>query len=152
MGRITAKVTDLVESVVSPMGYELVGVEYIPQGKHSVLRVFIDSEQGIVLEDCEQVSRQLSSVLDVEDPIKGQYLLEISSPGLDRPLFKLADYQRFNGQQVKLRLHEMQEGRRKLKGRLEKVDGDEITLSLEDGEQMTVHFDNIEKANLVPEF
>jgi ribosome maturation factor RimP len=67
-------------------------------------------------------------------------------------LFKLADYQRFNGQQVKLRLHEMQEGRRKLKGRLEKVDGDEITLSLEDGEQMTVHFDNIEKANLVPEF
>ena len=152
MGRTSATVTDLVESVVSPMGYELVGVEYIPQGKHSVLRVFIDSEQGIVLEDCEQVSRQLSSVLDVEDPIKGQYLLEISSPGLDRPLFKLEDYQRFNGHQVKLRLHEMHEGRRKFKGRIESVHGDEITLSLDDDEQVTIHFDNIEKANLVPEF
>ena len=151
MGRISATVTDLVESVVSPLGYELVGVEYIPQGKNSILRVFIDSENGIVLEDCEQVSRQLSSVLDVEDPIKGQYLLEVSSPGLDRPMFKLADYQRFSGQLVKLRLHDMQDGRRKMKGRIEQVVDDRITLSLDDGEQVTVCFDDIDKANLVPE-
>ena len=152
MGRINATVTELVESVVSPLGYELVGVEYIPQGKNSVLRVFIDSEDGIVLEDCEQVSRQLSSVLDVEDPIKGQYLLEVSSPGLDRPMFKLEDYQRFTGQLVKVRLHDMQEGRRKMKGRIEQVEDDRITLSLDDGEQVTVCFDDIDKANLVPEF
>ena len=152
MGRISATVTELVDSVVSPLGYELVGVEYIPQGKNSILRVFIDSEAGVVLEDCEQVSRQLSSVLDVEDPIKGQYLLEISSPGLDRPLFKLADYQRFSGQSIKLRLHDMQDGRRKMKGRIERVVDDEITLSLDDGEQITVRFDDIDKANLIPEF
>ena len=152
MGRISATVTELVDSVVSPLGYELVGVEYIPQGKNSILRVFIDSEAGVVLEDCEQVSRQLSSVLDVEDPIKGQYLLEISSPGLDRPLFKLADYQRFSGQSIKLRLHDMQDVRRKMKGRIERVVDDEITLSLDDGEQITVRFDDIDKANLIPEF
>lgn len=151
MGRITTTVAELVESVVTPLGYELVGVEYIPQGKNSVLRVFIDSENGVVLEDCEQVSRQLSSVLDVEDPIKGQYLLEISSPGLDRPLFKLVDYQRFVGQQVKIRLHDMQDGRRKMKGRIESVSGDNITLLLPDEEQITVCFDDIEKANLVAE-
>lgn len=152
MGRISATVTELVESVVSPLGYELVGVEYIPQGKNSILRVFIDSENGVVLEDCERVSRQLSSVLDVEDPIKGQYLLEVSSPGLDRPMFKLEDYQRFSGQVVKMRLHDMQDGRRKMKGRIEQVVDDRITLSLDDGEQVTVCFDDIDKANLVPEF
>lgn len=151
MGRISATVTELVDSVVVSLGYELVGIEYLPQGKNSVLRVFIDSPDGIVLDDCERVSRQLSSVLDVEDPIKGQYLLEISSPGLDRPLFKLEDYQRFCGQQVKLRLHDMQEGRRKMKGRIDVVDGEVITLSLDDGEQIEVRFDNIDKANLVPE-
>lgn len=152
MGRISATLTDLVESVVSPLGYELVGVEYIPQGKHSVLRVFIDSENGVVLEDCEKVSRQLGSVLDVEDPVKGQYLLEVSSPGLDRPMFKLDDYQRFSGQLVKMRLHDRQDGRGKVKGRIESVVGDEITLSLDDGEQITIGFENIDKANLVPEF
>jgi len=152
MGRISATVTELVDSVVASLGYELVGVEYTPQGKNSILRVFIDSENGIVLEDCERVSRQLSSVLDVEDPIKGQYLLEVSSPGMDRPLFKLADYQRFCGQRAKIRLHDMQDGRRKMKGRIDSVDDEVITLSLDDGEQIQVRFDNIDKANLVPEF
>ncbi len=152
MGRISATVTELVESVVASLGYELVGVEYIPQGKNSILRIFIDGEEGIVLEDCERVSRQLSSVLDVEDPIKGQYLLEVSSPGMDRPLFSLADYQRFCGQQARLRLHDMQDGRRKMKGTIESVVDEVITLSLDDGEQIMVRFDNIDKANLVPEF
>ena len=152
MGRISATVTELVESIVTPLGYELVGVEYIPQGKHSVLRVFIDSENGVVLEDCEKVSRQLGSVLDVEDPVKGQYLLEVSSPGLDRPMFKLEDYERFNGQLVKMRLHDKQDGRGKVKGRIQNVIDSEISLLLDDGEQIEVHFDNIDKANLVPEF
>jgi len=152
MGRISATVTELVESIVTPLGYELVGVEYIPQGKHSVLRVFIDSEDGVVLEDCEKVSRQLGSVLDVEDPVKGQYLLEVSSPGLDRPMFKLEDYERFNGQLVKMRLHDKQDGRGKVKGRIQNVIGSEISLLLDDGEQIEVRFDNIDKANLVPEF
>jgi len=152
MGRISATVTELVESVVSPLGYELVGVEYIPQGKNSILRVFIDNEAGVVLEDCSRVSRQLGSVLDVEDPIKGQYLLEVSSPGLDRPLFKLADYQRFAGQVARLRLHDMQDGRRKIKARIEGVVDEQIRLLLDDGEQISVRFDDIDKANLVPEF
>ncbi|VVM28577.1 FIG000325: clustered with transcription termination protein NusA, partial [uncultured Gammaproteobacteria bacterium] len=87
MAKITDKIEVLIRPVIEDMGYELVGVEYVASGKHSILRVYIDSDQGIGLNDCETVSRQLSSIFDVEDPIMTQYNLEVSSPGVERPLF-----------------------------------------------------------------
>ena len=94
----------LFEPVIESMGYELVGVEYQLNGSYGTLRVYIDREQGVSLDDCAEISRQVSAILDVEDPIQQAYDLEISSPGLDRPLFKLADYERFSGQTVKVKL------------------------------------------------
>jgi len=142
----------LVESVVSPMGYEPVGVEYAQDGAGSaVLRVYIDHQRGITLEDCESVSRQLSSLFDVEDPIAGHYDLEVSSPGLDRPLFKLEHFDRFNGQRASIRLAAKLHGRRRFEGALAGVDGSTILLDAE-GERFELPFDLIETARLVPEF
>lgn len=144
--------TDLVRKVVEPMGYELLGVQYLSgQAGGSLLRVYIDSEHGILLEDCTKVSHQLSGVLDVEDPIPGEYNLEISSPGMDRPLFTLDHYQRFVGGQVDVRLLSAVDGRRKLKGKLIGVEGDLIQVEV-DGEVRSVSFDQVREARLVPEF
>ncbi len=153
MGRqASQKVLDIVEPVVSGLGYEFVGAEYLPQGKHSLLRVYIDHpENGISLDDCEAVSRQLSSVLDVEDPISGQYSLEISSPGMDRPLFVAEHYQRFAGQQVKLRLAHVIDGRRNITAKLVGCDGQVVSLDV-DGESVEVSLADIERARLVPVF
>ncbi len=144
---------ELVASAVEPLGYELLGVEYLPQGKHSILRIFIDSPDGIMLEDCERASRQVSAVLDVEDPIRGQYSLEMSSPGLDRPLFTREHFEQFTGHKVRLRLYTAIDGRRKFNALIKAVEGDEIIIgSLDSDEQWRVSLDNIEKANLIPEF
>jgi len=144
--------TALVESVVEPMGYEAVGVEFVqPGGGAAVLRVYIDQERGITLDDCEIVSRQLSSVLDVDDPIAGQYDLEVSSPGLDRPLFKLADFQRFSGSRARIRLADKLDGRRRFDGMLTGIDGSNVLIEV-DGESMALPFELIDNAHLVPEF
>ena len=95
---------DILTPVIEALGYECWGIEYISQGRHSVLRVYIDHENGILIEDCETVSRQLSAVMDVEDPISSEYTLEVSSPGMDRPLFTLEQFAAFVGEQVKIRL------------------------------------------------
>ena len=146
------RLTELVASAVEPLGYELLGVEYVPQGRHSLLRIYIDSPEGITLDDCERASRQVSAVLDVDDPIKGQYTLEMSSPGLDRPLFTAAHFVQFVGHEVKLRLHSPIDGRRKFKAVINRVDGDQIHLTTSDtDEEWQTSLDNIEKANLVPE-
>lgn len=146
------RLTELVASAVAPLGYELLGVEYLAQGRHSILRIYIDSPGGITLDDCERASRQVSAVLDVEDPIKGQYSLEMSSPGLDRPLFTAAHFAQFVGHEVKLRLHSPIEGRRKIKAVIDGVEGELIHLTASDtDEEWQISLDNIEKANLVPE-
>jgi ribosome maturation factor RimP len=116
MAKITDKIEVLIQPVIEDMSYELVGVEYIASGKHSILRVYIDSDQGIGLNDCETVSRQLSSIFDVEDPIMTPYNLEVSSPGVERPLFNIEHYQRFLGHDVKLRLLRSVNGQRKFNG------------------------------------
>ena len=116
------------------------------------MRLFIDKATGITLEDCEQVSRQVSSVLDVEDPIRGQYSLEVSSPGLDRPLFKLEHFKRFVGQGVKLRLRQPQAGQRNFKGRIAAIEDTILVLRMGDGEEVKINVTDVEKANLVPEF
>ena len=141
----------LIEPAVEAAGYEFVGLEYVAQGRQSVLRVFIDSENGIGIDDCATVSHQVSGVLDVEDPISGQYNLEISSPGVDRPLFKLEHFAQFVGQEVKLRSVAPVEGRRNFRGLLKSVEGDEITLVV-DGVAYVVHHRNVDKANIVPDF
>ncbi len=145
------KLTKLVASAVEALGLELVGVEYLAQGSHSVLRVFIDSEQGITLDNCSKASHQISGVLEVEDPIRGKFNLEVSSPGLDRPLFSLAHFQRFTGRAVKLRLRQPVDGQRKFKGEIEAVENDRIQIALEDSKLLELEIDEIEKANLIPE-
>ena len=156
MRQVSAKLQALVQPVVENLGYECVGMEHLPQGKHSLLRIYIDSENGITIDDCEKVSHQLSGVLDVEEAIHGHYNLEVSSPGLDRPLFNEDQFRRFSGEQVKLKLAVPQNGRRKLKGVISGVDGGNILIAVNDeqlGEQeISVPFSSIDKANLVPDF
>jgi len=141
----------IIEPAVTALGYELVGIELLSQGKHSVLRVYIDHEEGISVDDCADVSHQVSAVLDVEDPITGLYTLEVSSPGLDRPLFTEAHYQRYTGQQAEIRLRSPLEGRRKFKGRLQSVQDGQVVIEV-DGVEYSLSLDNIEKANLVHEW
>jgi ribosome maturation factor RimP len=105
----------------------------------------------VSLEDCEKVSRQVSSVMDVEDPIDGEYTLEVSSPGMDRPLYTLEQYARYIGEQVNVRLRMARDGRRKFKGTILAVEGDEVRLGVDDKEYV-LHLDAIDKANIIPRF
>jgi ribosome maturation factor RimP len=146
------KLTNLVRQVVEPMGYELVGVEYLAgRESGSLLRVYIDQEQGITLDDCTAVSRQLSAVLDVEDPVKENYTLEVSSPGLDRPLFYEEHFHKYTGNRVKLKMALKIEGRRRFEGILKGLRDQNIVLEV-DGEQFLLPLDQVETARLVPEF
>jgi ribosome maturation factor RimP len=153
MAKITDKIVNLIEPVLIDMGFELVGVEYISSGKHSVLRIYIDSDTGIGVDDCEKVSRQVSAIFDVEDPISSHYNLEVSSPGIERPLFKLSHYQRFLGNEIKLRLVRPINGQRKFSGSIGSVSevNNTIELMTEVG-SVTLDIGMIEKANLIANF
>jgi len=143
---------DMLEPGIRSLGYELVGVEFQTGGKGGgLLRVYIDSENGISADDCQKVSYQVSGLLDVEDPIPGHYTLEVSSPGLDRLLFRAEDFDRFAGQLVKLRLAYPIEGQRKFKGRLIGMRGENVVIEGEDME-ISLPFEQIEQARLVPEY
>lgn len=144
------KLRQLIEPVVEGLGYEAVGVVYLAQGRHGLLRIYIDRPDGITLDDCERVSHQVSGVLDVADPIGDQYTLEVSSPGIDRPLFRIGDFARFAGQRVKLRLAGRGRERSRYTGTLLGVAGDEVSVEV-DGETVRVAFDDIEQAQLVGE-
>jgi ribosome maturation factor RimP len=146
------RVEELLAPVVEAMGCELWAVEYVAQGPRSRLRLYIDTPSGVTLEDCERVSRQVSSVLDVEDPIPGEYSLEVSSPGLDRPLTRTEHYRRYVGSAVQVRLRTPIEGRRKLTATIEAVTDDGVHLrDGTSGELMVLSLTQIDKANLVPE-
>lgn len=150
MKQASGKLNSLIEPAVSMLGYELLGVEHLAQGRHSLLRIYIDHPNSITVEDCEQVSRQVSAVLDVEDPVKGQYTLEVSSPGLDRPLFKLTHFERFIGQEVSLTLAVPVDGRRKLKGRITAVEDDKVKIT--EGDQLfLLTLEQIDRARLIPD-
>ena len=142
---------EMLEPGIRSMGYELVGVEYQGGAGGGLLRVYIDSEDGISADDCQKVSYQVSGVLDVKDPIPGHYTLEISSPGLDRMLFRLQDFERFAGQLARVRMSHPINGQRKFKGRLRGLDGDNVVIEQE-GQEISLPFDEIEQARLVPEF
>ncbi len=151
MTGLERQLTDLLQSPVEAAGYELVGLEFIRAGEHSTLRIFIDSENGIMVDDCAEVSHQVSAVLDVEDPISVAYNLEVSSPGLDRPLFKAEHYQQFIDHEVSIVLKMAMGNRRKWKGVIRSVEGETITLSV-DGQDEEFALSNISKANLIPKF
>ena len=137
--------------VVEALGYQCWGVEFISQGKHSLLRVYIDSADGILVEDCEKVSRQISGVLDVEDPIASEYTLEVSSPGMDRPLFTLEQFAAHAGGQVKIKLRSPFEGRRNFQGILRGTEEQDIVVLVDDHEYL-LPIDSVDKANIIPRF
>lgn len=141
--------TTMLTPAVAAVGFELWGLEFFQQGRRSVLRLFIDGPEGVGVDDCALVSHQVSGVLDVEDPIAGEYTLEVSSPGWDRPLFTLAQYARFVGDEVSVRLASPLNGRRKYKGVIQGVDDTTVSL-LVDGATMAIPFAAIDKANIEP--
>lgn len=141
----------LLAPVVEALGYQCWGIEFISQGRHSLLRVYIDHANGILVDDCEKVSRQLSGVLDVEDPISGEYTLEVSSPGMDRPLFTLEQFAAHVGEQVKIRLRSPYEGRRNFQGVLRGVEGQDVVVQVDDHEYL-LPVESVDKANIIPRF
>ncbi|MGL4836897.1 MAG: ribosome maturation factor RimP, partial [Shewanella sp.] len=132
-------------------GFQLWGIEYVQAGKHSTLRVFIDGDNGINIEDCANASRQVSAVLDVEDPISTEYTLEVSSPGVDRPLFTAEQYAAYVGEDVKVQLTMPVAGSRNLKGAISKVEGQMLSLNV-NGKELVVALDNIRKGNVIAKF
>jgi len=151
------QIATLLAPTVRSLGLELLGAEYLPAPGSAVLRLYIDvpadAEEGrlVGIEDCEKVSREVSAQLDVEDPISGNYTLEVSSPGVDRPLFSPEQFARFVGEQAKVGLKLPQDGRRRLQGKIASVDGAAIVFEV-DGAPYPVAFDNIDKARLMPDW
>ncbi|MBO9718005.1 MAG: ribosome maturation factor RimP [Pseudoxanthomonas sp.] len=154
-----SEIAELLGPTVESLGLELLGIEYLPAPGGATLRLYIDvpaatggeAERTVTIEDCEAVSREVSAQLDVADPISGNYTLEVSSPGLDRPLFTPAHFARFLGEQAKVGLKLPQDGRRRLQGTILRVEGGTVVFGL-DGAEFAVAADNIDKARLVPDW
>ena len=155
------EIAALLAPTVTSLGLELLGAEYLPSPGGAMLRLYIDVPAGsageseepraVAIEACEAVSREVSAQLDVEDPISSHYTLEVSSPGIDRPLFNAEQFGRFMGESAKVTLRLPQDGRRRLQGEIVRVEGENITFNV-DGTDFTVRADNIEKARLVPDW
>jgi len=148
--RVTlAGLRDMLEPGIRALGFELVDVEYTRAGGQNVLRIYIDHPQGITVDHCATVSRQVSAVLDVEDPIPEAYVLEVSSPGLDRPLVKREDFERYAGETVKVRMREAVLGRKNFRGTLVGIEDDVVLVDV-DQERHRLPLQGIERARLVP--
>jgi ribosome maturation factor RimP len=137
----------LLEPHLAEQGYEVVELEYVRQGGTSVLRLFIDKDGGITLDDCAAVSQLVSPILDEADLISASYMLEVSSPGIDRPLRKPVDFERFAGEEIRLQSYSPLEGRSRFKGILGGIRGDLIVLDCE-GRTYEIHLENLKRANL----
>lgn len=151
MRQVSEEMNDLIEPIVVGLGYECVGIECIAHPTQAVLRVYIDSEDGVALADCSKVSHQLSGALDVENPIRGNYQLEVSSPGLDRPLMKPEHFDRFKGHAIRVELMQPLDGRRKFKSMLLGLSGQDILLQ-EEEQIVKIPFEKIRMARLVPDY
>ncbi|OBP15963.1 ribosome maturation factor RimP [Rheinheimera sp. SA_1] len=145
------RLTELLSPTVEAAGFELLGCEFVPAGRHSTLRLFIDHPDGVSVDHCAVVSREVGAILDVEDPIQNEYNLEVSSPGLDRPLFTPAHFAKVVGQKVEVKLAIPQDGRRKFKGQLIEIVEDMLVIEV-DGKPYRLLMDNVDKANVVPVF
>lgn len=141
----------LIAPLVVALDCALWGIDLQQQGRHSVLRIYIDREDGVSVEDCEAVSRRVSAVLDVEEPLPGNYTLEVSSPGMDRILFRLEQYAESVGETVDVRLIRPFEGRKRLTGVLAGLEDDEIVLRVGDDEYL-LPLEWIQRARIVPRF
>ncbi len=150
MNRQHNELIELLEPVVTALGYEMLGIEHFRQKDGSMLRLYIDNDAGITLDDCTRVNHQVIGVLDVHDPIKEKYFLEISSPGLDRPIFTLGQFQRFLGEKVKMKLREKIEKRRKITGVIKAVEETAVIVGA-DGIDYVIPADAIDSARLVPD-
>jgi ribosome maturation factor RimP len=139
---------EIVAKAVSAAGYRFIGLEYVTVGRLNVLRVYIDGEQGVTIDDCAKASRQISAVLDVEEAMSSRYNLEVSSPGINRLLFELDQYRDYIGSMIQVKLRIAQEGRKQFKGILEEVNADHIVL-WSDEERYSLAFRGIAKANLI---
>ena len=146
------KLNALLAPLIADLGLELVGIEFSPGPGGSLLRVYIDApERPVAIEDCERASREISALLDVNDPVAGRYTLEVSSPGLDRPLFTPEHFERFVGQAVKINVNLPLEGRRRFHGTIKEIEGDRIVIE-QDGTTVTIVHANIAKARLAPDY
>ncbi len=144
----------LLRPLIAALGYELLGLELDGHARHGTLRLYIDQpgfSGEIQLKDCQRVSREVAALLDVEDPIPGQYNLEVSSPGVDRPLFSAEQFAAFTGEQAQVKLFGPIDGHRKLKGEITAVSGDTITLHC-DGKDIDIGMADIRTAKLVPDY
>ncbi len=146
------KLNELLTPLVTDLGLEFVGIEFSPSRGSSLLRVYIDApERPVTVEDCERVSREISALMDVNDPIEGRYTLEVSSPGIDRPLFTVEHFSRFIGSEAKINVAMPIEGRQRFHGQIKAVEGDRIQLD-QDGRDVQIPHANIVKAKLVPDY
>jgi ribosome maturation factor RimP len=151
LARIEERLVEMLEPAVAALGFELWGVEFVRAGKHSTLRVYIDHDNGISVDDCADVSHQVSALLDVEDPISSEYYLEVSSPGMERPFFSAAQMQDYLGETAAVELTMAQQNKRKFKGVIKAIDGDQVEFEV-DGEPLKVSYSTVKKAHLVPQF
>lgn len=152
MSSVQDRLNAMLEPLVESLGYELVLLEYAAHRGSSLLRLFIDAPAGVTLGDCEKVSREVEGRLDVEDPIPQNYRLEVSSPGLDRPLVKPGHFERFAGSVAKIQLLAPQAGRRKFQGVLRGMRNDSVVLETSDAGTVELALGQIERARLVPDY
>jgi ribosome maturation factor RimP len=145
-------INEIIERVAAREGLELVHWETVGPRNHFVLRIFIDKPGGVTLGDCERVSNQVGTLFDVEDLIPNPYTLEVSSPGIERGLYKPADYERFTGSRVKLRTAQPIDGQRNFKGVLLGISGDIVSLEADTAGRIDIPFEQIAKANIEYEF
>ena len=140
------KLHALLEPTVRALGFDLWGLEYLT-GKHSTLRIYIDGPDGIQVEDCARVSEQVGALLDVEEPISGEYVLEVSSPGLDRRMFRLDQFPAYVGEEIEVKLRRPFDGRRKFRGVLRGVENDDIVVLVDDHEYL-LPFGDVDRAQV----
>ena len=151
MATLEQNLQEMLQGAVEDLGCELWGIECQRAGRFMTVRLFIDKEGGVTVDDCADVSRQVSAILDVEDPIADKYNLEVSSPGLDRPLFTLPQFERYIGQDIAVHLRIPVMERRKWQGKVERIENDMVILIV-DGQEQVLVFGNIQKANVVAKF
>lgn len=151
MKKIDPALQERLVTLITSMGYELVGCEALPQGRQMTLRIYIDGPNGVTADDCSKVAHQVGAMLDVEDPFQNRYTLEVSSPGIDRPLFEIEHYRKFVGSRIKLKLYSPINQRRQYTGILSRVEGEDIYLLIEAESEVKLPFSAIEKANVIGE-